>query len=56
MVDKQHLSLDDALEAETKVFGDLASSADFRRTTAFLEPAAFWGGVEPGHAPEGMAP
>ena len=39
MVDKQeHLSLDDALEAETKVFGDLAGSADFREgTTAFLE-------------------
>jgi enoyl-CoA hydratase len=39
MVDRQeHLSLDDALEAETKVFGDLAGSADFREgTTAFLE-------------------
>ncbi len=39
MVDRQeHMSLDDALEAETKVFGELASSADFREgTTAFLE-------------------
>ena len=39
MVDRQeHMSLDDALEAETKIFGDLAGSADFREgTSAFLE-------------------
>jgi len=39
MVDRQeHLSMDEALEAETKVFGTLADSADFREgTTAFLE-------------------
>ena len=39
MVDRQeHLSLDDALEAETRVFGELAGSADFREgTSAFLE-------------------
>jgi enoyl-CoA hydratase len=39
MVDKQeHMSLDDALEAETKVFGDLAGSEDFKEgTKAFLE-------------------
>ena len=39
MVDRQeHMSLDDALEAETKIFGDLAGSEDFREgTTAFLE-------------------
>ena len=39
MVDQQeHLSLDEALEAETKGFGDLANSADFREgTSAFLE-------------------
>ena len=39
MVDRQeHMSLDEALEAETKVFGELAGSADFREgTSAFLE-------------------
>ena len=39
MVDRQeHMTLDDALEAETKVFGELAGSADFREgTSAFLE-------------------
>jgi len=39
LVDQQeHLSLDDALEAETKVFGELAGSEDFKEgTTAFLQ-------------------
>jgi enoyl-CoA hydratase len=39
MIDRQeHLSLDDALEAETKIFGELAGSADFREgTSAFLQ-------------------